>query len=460
MTHASRTAPMQSEMDRISAYIASALSKPLPAEVSAKTKQHVLDTLSAMVSGFRLKPGLLITEFLRSQGGNPEALLVGSGIVTTAINAALGNGFMAHADETDDSHAPSITHPGCAVVPAALAVAERRDAGGEAMLRAVALGYDVGCRVARVMSRGPGRVHGHSTHAVGGLFGATAAAASLTELTADEVRQALAYAGQQASGITSWARDPEHVEKAFVFGGMGARNAVTAALFVEAGFSAEHDIFSGEDNFLDVFCPSANELGGLVDTLGHDYEIMLTNIKKYPVGSPIQAAAEALASLIDEHRIVVESVRQIDVHLPPEIALLVDNRAMPNINCQYAMAVLLLDRELTFDALHSYDRMSDVSVKAIQKRVNLIPDKSFVNMERRRPATVKVHLNDGDTLQRHVPAVRGTPDNPMSQPEVESKSVNLLSAVLGAAKAHQLVEEIWTLERLRSIRSLRPLLSV
>ena len=181
---------------------------------------------------------------------------MGSNVATTAINAALANGMLAHSDETDDSHAPSLTHPGCQIVPAALAVAEREGASGEALLRAVALGYDVGSRIGRAMGGIAARgVHGHATHAIGPMFGAAAAAAALVGLDERGVRHCLAYTAQQASGITSWARDSEHIEKAFVFGGMGARNGVTSALFVQSGMTGEEDVFGGDFNFLDIYWP-------------------------------------------------------------------------------------------------------------------------------------------------------------------------------------------------------------
>src|SRR5688500_1585639 len=104
-----------------------------------------------MITGSRLKPGEAAINFILGQGGVPEAAVLGSPILTSAINAAMTNGMLAHSDETDDSHAPSLTHPGCAIVPASLAVAERQQASGEALIRAVAVGYDVGCRVARAM---------------------------------------------------------------------------------------------------------------------------------------------------------------------------------------------------------------------------------------------------------------------------------------------------------------------
>ncbi|HVJ24874.1 MAG TPA: MmgE/PrpD family protein, partial [Burkholderiales bacterium] len=129
-------------MQRLSAYIAAAPRKSLPANVVERTKHHVLDTIAAMVSGSRLLPGRKGIAYVKGLGGTKEACVVGSRILTTAVNAAIANGMCAHADETDDSHAPSVMHPGCGIVSAALAVAEKESRSGESLLRAVALGYD------------------------------------------------------------------------------------------------------------------------------------------------------------------------------------------------------------------------------------------------------------------------------------------------------------------------------
>src|SRR5690606_4745814 len=142
-TRSMKSAPISPLMNKVAGYIAAAPGRKLPAKVQEKTKHHLLDTLAAIVSGSRLPPGAKAIEYIETQGGTPEALVLGSRILTTTVNAALANGMCAHADETDDSHAPSLTHPGCGVVPAALAMAERNRRSGEELLRAVALGYDI-----------------------------------------------------------------------------------------------------------------------------------------------------------------------------------------------------------------------------------------------------------------------------------------------------------------------------
>src|SRR5216117_3515886 len=117
-------------MARLSTYMGEAAGRELPADALEKTKHHVVDTLAAMVSGVELPPAQVAIKFARAHDAEKTATVVGTNIVCGAIEAALVNGMLAHSDETDDSHAPSHSHPGCAVVPAALAAGEHFGVSG------------------------------------------------------------------------------------------------------------------------------------------------------------------------------------------------------------------------------------------------------------------------------------------------------------------------------------------
>ena len=142
--------------------------------------------------------------YVRRQGGVPEASVLATDLKTSAVNAALANGMFGHADETDDFEPVTKAHPGCSVVPAALAMAEREGSSGEELLRAVVLGYDLCCRF--LLALGPDLVRGghRSAEGTSSTMGSAAAAASLAKLDQTGMRYALSYAAQQVSGIWSW----------------------------------------------------------------------------------------------------------------------------------------------------------------------------------------------------------------------------------------------------------------
>ena len=441
-------------ISELASYIAAAGDRALPAEVAAKTGLHLLDTLAAIVSGSALRPGELATEYVRGVGGTQESVVIGSDIVTTAGNAALANAMAAHADETDDSHLSSRSHLGCAVVPAALAMAERQGRGGEALLNAVALGYDIGARA--TLSLGADQLYeaGHSTHSFAPLFGAAAAAGTLARLNADRVRWMLSYTAQQASGVNCWARDEGHVEKAFDFAGMPARNGVAAATMVAAGFTGVDDVFTGPRNFFFAFSPEPEpEL--LIDGLGSRFEIMNTNIKKWSVGSPIQAALDSVQALIGEHGLKPADIQRIRVLMSEKESHVIDNRSMPDINLQHLLSLLVLDGGLTFLSSHDYDRMRDTEVLAFRQRIELVPD---ADLPRRQPV-VEIETMGGQSFSHRTLAVRGTPENPMPRHEVEAKADDLMAPVLGAARSRELIARIRDIGALGDARELRPLLT-
>ncbi len=453
-----KTAPQISQvMQTLSAYIARALRRPLPPAVVEKTKHHLLDTLAAMLSGSQLLPGKKTISFANTLGGTKEACVVGSRLVTSAANAALANGMLAHADETDDSHSPSQTHPGCGIVAAALAMAERERANGTALLRAVTLGYDVCCRLTQSLNAIQFRAAGHSTHSFGPTFGAAAAAGALAGLDERGVRHLLSYAAQQASGISCWMRDEEHVEKAFDFGGMPARNGVAAAAMVAHGFTGVEDVFSGERNFFVAYgrAPDPNEL---VRALGEHYEIMNTDIKRWAVGSPIQAPLDSLLELIRAHRIRAEEVERLVVRVAHLGANTTDNRNMPDICMQHLCAVMLLDGTVSFKSSHDEKRMRNREVLELRGRVELRGDDALTQAMPRREGIVEIMLKDGRELRHHTRAVRGTPENPMTRAEVEAKGHDLMAPVTGVARSRKLCESVWNLELLKDIGMLRPLL--
>jgi 2-methylcitrate dehydratase PrpD len=436
-------------------YVAKTLDRELPAAAAAKTKLHVLDTLAAMVSGSRLKPGALAARYVDSQGGKPQAMVIGTDIVTSAVNAALANGMAAHADETDDTNPVGPFHPGCGAVSAALATAELAERTGNDLLRAVALGHDVGARL--VISLGLGNPTRHSPSTLITTFVAAACAAAMLRLDSRQVRHALSYAAQQASGIGSWARDREHIEKAFDFGGMGARNGVMAATMVAMGMTGVEDIFSGEESafsaLADKPAPEA-----LVAELGSRFDVFGTTIKKWSVGAPLQSVLDSVAVLLEDPAVRAGNIKRIVVDISPESFRIVDNSTSPDLCLQHLVALMIVDRGAGFASVHDVARMSDPNVLAVRKLVELVPNQELKTAVPARQAIARIETADGRSLSHRTYVVRGTARNPMDAKEVEAKALDLMTPVLGAARANEVIAAVAKLDSFGPVSGLRRLL--
>jgi 2-methylcitrate dehydratase PrpD len=443
-------------MDRLSQYMSEAGERALPPAVADQVKDHILDTLAAMISGSELPPGHQALQFARAvSGGEKIATVVASDIQCGPIEAAIANGALAQADETDDNYSAGGAHPGCAVVPAALAMGEQLGIDGTRFLRAIALGYDVGMRAMKSVL---GATVLNDTHNVVGTFGASAAAGCVAGLSAQQMRWLLDYAAQQAgAGYAVWQRDTAHMEKAFVFGSMGARNGVTAALLIQAGFTGVSDVFSGRDNFFAAYAPKADP-AVLIEKLGERYEVSETIIKKWSTGGPVQSPLDAIVNLRRQHPFDAGQVKQLIVRLSTSAAPKVDNTQSPDLCLQYLIAVMLLDDTVSFRAAHDAARMQDPAIQPLRGKVQVIADEALERLLPKRVAVVEITLNDGTQLSERNDTVRGTPENPMSRDEIIMKARDLITPVLGSETCTTLVEQIYRLEQLKNVRDLRPLL--
>jgi 2-methylcitrate dehydratase PrpD len=451
-------------MEKLSSYMSDAANRALPDEVVEKTKHHILDTLAAMISGSELPPGRAAVQFARSYGGKEIATVVATNIVCGPIEAALTNGVLAHSDETDDSHGPSRSHPGVSVIPAALAAGEQFGISGTQFLRAVTLGYDIGTRITMSMGGVAYQEATHrSTHGTVAVFGACAAAGCAANLNALQFRFLLDYSAQQTSGIAAWRRDAAHMEKAFLFGGKPAAGAVTTAMLVHSGFTGVDDIFSGSDNFFEAYAPRENGVlkadpVQLVDKLGERYEVTRTNIKKWTVGSPIQAPLDALAGFFKGRSFTADDVQKVVVRLASDEVDTVKNCEMPDICLRHLVALMLLEKTVTFTSIHDKARMEDPAVLRQRAKVELVSDPRIDARRPRREAIVEMSLADGTQMTQWVRDVRGTAENPMTRDEVVAKASDLITPVIGAAKCATLVEKVLALESINDIRELRPAL--
>ena len=443
---------------RLASYMATAGTTALPEEVALASKHRILDAIAAIVSGARMNPGTMAHNYVRGLGGAPQASVLASSLVTTAADAALANAMCAHADETDDFEPVTKAHPGSSSVPAALAMAEKNGASGEAVIRSVALGYDLGCRL--LMALGPNHVRAthRSAEGTSSTFCALGAAAPLARLDAQRMRYAISYAAQQVSGLWSWVKDEDHVEKAFDFAGMGARNGVMAVTMVESGMTGVHDVLDGTHNLFIALSTQPNP-EAMVEAPGSRFFVAESSIKTFSVGYPNQSALDAMLLLRKEHAFRPEHVQAIRVKLPTDAIGIVGNSAMADVSCQHLVSLALLKGEVSFEDSHDFSLMKDPAVLAIRQKLTLTGDPELMDPAAPRGAIVEVDLSDGRRVAHHTRFAPGTKERPLTTEQVNAKARNLMSPVLGEARTDALILEINNLERVSDVRQLRALWS-
>lgn len=419
-------------------YISEALTHELPKETQVNTRYHLLDTMIAILTGRLLPPGQKGFEFSKKQGGPQESTLLGNNIKVSAINAGFGNGMAAHANETDDSHTVGRFHPGCAIVPATLAIAEKENSNCEDILKAIALGYDIGVRITTSLGYKTPKTTIFATHSLGPIFGSAASAGALLKLTHQQCNYLLSYTIQQASGLACWNRDPDHIEKAFVFSGMTARNGIYSALLAKENFTTVTDPLLGERGFHEGFAHNPRpEL--IINELGKKFEIDHSSLKKWSVGSPIQSMMDAVEYLLKNNDFDHKDIKELTIEIPSDRFHIINDREIPSISAQHLIAVHLIKKTMGYEEAHDETLFNDQEVVNLRKKIKSISSDELAIARPERQSKLTIILNDGKKLFYHASSVRGTPDNPMDKDDITAKAKRLFS-VFNNKKTDDLID--------------------
>lgn len=438
---------------RLSEYAANARNRPIPDDVQEVTRLHLLDTLAAIVSGSQLPSGIAGARYAAATQGNPAGSVLGSRVSSDPIAAAIANGMAAHADESDDSHETSLTHPGCGILPAALAAGEITSSSGTDLERALALGYDITGRFGEVLCdvMSPFR-SSLATHAWGPLFGAGFAGSSLSRFNADQFVTLLSYLIQEASGVTTWTLDQQHVLKSYVYGGMPAGGAMRALRFTQLGFSGSGDVLDpGRRNLLDALGIDPARSAHLVAGLGERWIMRETDIKSHPLGYPLIAPVSVVERLVRDQQVRVDDVIAVRVFYHPDWYTVTAASPMPDVNLPHCIATTLIDGRLTFAASHEESRMSDPAVLALRERITLLGPVSYLG---RFDVRIEIDLVDRTIAGEQVGDVLGRASNPMSREQVETKARELLEPVLGSERTAALITMTRDLHRVGDVSEL------
>ncbi len=433
----------------LTAYIAGATAHSIPSAIRERAKLHILDTLASIIACNSLEAAKLGRDYAAAMSPDGKSPILGSRQTASPVDAVFASAMTAHAAEINDFIPSAYVQPGPAIVPVAIETARASKRSGADLVGAVTAGYEIAGRLPKAIGTRNLYLAGLANHGVAPVFGAASAAASLLGLSADQVDHMLAYCSQQASGSWQWLLDVRHIEKAFVFGGMGARNGLQAAHMAKLGFTGVPASFDNENAWFRwrAFQGEGKNHASLVEGLHEKYELSLAAMKRYPVGGPTQPAVRALLDL--RRSITPDQVEKIVVAMPGEAATF-ERANMPALNIPYLAAIIMLDGRLDFVDAQSLSRQeTDERAKAFARKVTVIRDEAQEMGEgedRTESARVTITLKDGSKQERYVAYVPGFPTHPLGKAEVEEKAVELIEPVLGRSKADRLVALCDTLD--------------
>lgn len=435
--------------------------KDLPTEVVYQCKRAILDFCSVAMVGYRegaiTKP---LIRYILNIGGKEEASIIGDGNKVPCTNAALANAAMGHALDLDDGHRYAHSHIGVVVIPTSLAIAELTGASIEDLLTAITLGYDVFARIGRATNPSQS-FRGFHPSGICGTYGAATAAAKLLKLNENETVNALGIAGTQGAGLLEVIRNGQMIKP--LQPARAAQSGIFAARLAKMGLVGPETILEGDKGFLNA---TADEIDFTViqSELGERYEILNSYIKLYPNCRHTHAAIDLVLSMRNKHELKPTDVECIlvrtyrigksetgEIFKPdsPQAALF----SMP-----YALALALIEGKVGIDQF-TEDKISDERILNQAKRVRIELDPKFEEIyPEARGAEVTITLKNGSEITEQKKLAKGEPEDPATDEELTEKFMKCSKGILSVPRARQIIDLIYNIEGLSSIKELLILL--
>jgi len=424
----------------------------IPAETRTWARQCVLDYVACGVAGASDElTGILVAE-LREQGGRESATAFCQEGRLPAAAAALINGAAAHALDFDDVNLAMPGHPSVAILPGLLALAEERGASGKAVLTAFVAGYELQCRVGRILAPGHYDVIGFHATATIGSFGAAAACAHLLGLDQEQFVTALGIAGTQAAGLKSMFGTmckPLHAGKASYHGLMAAKLAMR-------GFTSRADVIECQQGFASTHSPDFHPERAL-EAPAHGWYIR-SNLFKYHAACYMVHSSIESARKLRELGVTPDRIEQIRVELEESCDRICNILAPKTgleakFSLRLATAMGLSGVDTGRLSTYSSEVAGDPGLVLLRDKVNLdfrvgIPN-TFAKME--------VLLTDGDRLSSSHDSGIAAVDSTDQGHRLEAKFTGLVAPVLGSDRCRELISRISNFETLSDLSELMSL---
>ncbi len=423
---------MDSEVEytrKLAEFCAGVSVERLPAEVVDKAKLCLLDFFANVYGSLELDAVSGVVSYVRSLGGPETATALGCGFKTGIHNAAFLNGTAAEAIEAQDGLRFGGNHPGTAVIPAALAVAEERGLGGKAVVEAVVAGYEVAGRIAAA-------IHPHHTLSgflptgTCGTFGAAAAASKLMGHNAEGILNSLGIAGYLLP--LSMA---EHLMGGYtskiVQGGQAASAGLTAAGLAGAGITGPPYVLEGshlKGGFTQITTRSEPNLSRIVEALGEHSSLTDVYLKPYTACRHTHGAAQAALELLDGGGFGAPDIEGVEVYTYAIASTAVgkgvtaqDTFVSAQFSLPYVVAACLIDGAMG-PAQLKHDRISDPAILELSRKVKVSVDPDLARAYPALTASrVEIRLKGGRTLAKQVDIPKGDPRDPMAAADVAAK---------------------------------------
>ena len=425
----------------------------IPAAARERARQCIIDTTGAALFGSRLPWSRIVAGHAQHCGGNGASRVIGTALKVSPPAAALANGVCAHAFELDGLRKPSAgVHPGAILLPAALAIAEERQAGGRDLLTAFVAGAEVLFRIGLAAKQSTETLGFHAP-GVNGPYGSAVVAGKLLGLNAGQLTQALGIAGSLGGGLLAFAKAGNGAMVKRLHMGRAAEAGVVAALLARDGYEGPDTVLEGRYGYLEAYCRDG-DVSQLTRDLGTHFDIVHACLKRYACHITAHTPVQSLQELRAEHGFDGDNVAALTIHARHKVLSHHDIREPRDVaGAQYSVpfcAAIALYHDVNDPLAFSETALNDAKVRALARSLKLV-EMADTETGGAWATRVVVELRDGRSFERFAGEFRGTPASPLTAEELQTKFMRMAGNHPRAAELHT---QLTALESVTDCRTL------
>ena len=440
--------------EMLSHFVVRSRFEDLPEEAIESSKKCLLDWIGVAIGGMKDPSVEKVIDLVKEMGGVRQASVLGYGLKTTLLNAALINGMMSHALDYDDAHSGSRSHPSAPLFPALLAISEYHQLKGKEFITAFVIGYEVSTRIGLALGKTYYERGWHATSVLG-RFGSAVGVGKLLNLNQKQMACAIGLAATQAGGLRK------------VFGTMGkpfhagkaAMDGLLSALLASGGFDVPEDLLDGTSGFLQLFSPE-HDPTKITQGLRKDFQILQTSFKPYAACLLIHPVIDGMIRMRGKHRFQLNDVERINLDVSP-LCFTVTDKKDPKNGLEgkfslYFCAALALSDGKVLESQFNPGNLKDHRIRNLMKKIRASSNDSLKESE----ARIAIQFKDGTRLKRLTSVPKGDPKNPMSFDEIIEKFNDLTHSLLSHHQRNKIILIVKNLESMENPSTLLKLCRV
>jgi 2-methylcitrate dehydratase PrpD len=446
---------MSNETQRLAEFVSETNFSDLPSSVVESTRKYLLDTIGCGFVGSKLTWANIVLEYIQEQSGNEEASIFSTSQKATTSQAALANGVMIGGFESE--HVGHTSHPAGTVGPALLAISEREGSSGQDFIAAMALGYEVVCRIGEAQTGAVETERGFHNPSANGPFSAAASVGKLFGFDANTQAQAFGIAGSHAGGLVEYAWEGAMTKRLHL--GRASQLGLESAILAQKGFTGPTTIIEGPYGYLNAFSPSPKR-EKLLDGLGQEWLLETLSIKAYPVHMTAQAVVEAIQSFKQSNALDADSIESIHISAPDRLLQKrhLDTAPTSEMGAQYSLpftVAVAFHRDLDDPLQYDESVLTNPGITSLAGKITWesIGSGSAHGSHGSIGAALDVVI-DGARHRIDVETFKGSAANPADFDDVQNKFRRYSRHVLSDNAQNEIIDQVRNLEQLDDVSTL------